>query len=91
MVRRANREDDLRTPGETEWRDADDEEEAWRDGRSRRLTLADERPGLSLARRLERDQRLVGRVAHWLFIKGGMVVLLIVGLIVLGLVAGFVR
>jgi hypothetical protein len=33
----------------------------------------------------------LGRVVHWLLIKGGMVVLMLVGLIVLGLVGGFLN
>jgi hypothetical protein len=48
----------------------------------------DETP-LSLARRLEQDPRVIGRALHWLFIKGGMVVVLFLGLAVLGLVGGF--
>jgi hypothetical protein len=45
--------------------------------------------GMSLARRLEQDPRLAARAANWLFIKGGIVVLLMLGLIVLGLSATF--
>jgi hypothetical protein len=44
---------------------------------------------MSLACRLEQDPRLPARAASWLFIKGGMVVLLILGLMVLGLVGIF--
>ncbi len=44
---------------------------------------------MSLARRLEQDPRLPARTANWLFIKGGIVVLFILGLIVLGLVGIF--
>ena len=44
---------------------------------------------VSLACKLERDTRLTGRAANWLFIKGGIVILLFLGLIVLGLIGVF--
>jgi hypothetical protein len=49
----------------------------------------DETPVPSLARRLEEDPSFLGRTLHWLFIKGGMATVLLLGLIVLGLVGGF--
>ena len=49
-----------------------------------------ETPRMSLASRLTTNQSAAGRVAQWLFIKGGMVILLISGLLLLGLVGAFV-
>jgi hypothetical protein len=49
-----------------------------------------EMPNLSLASRLEANDSVAGRVAQWLFIKGGMAILVIVGLMLLGLVGGLV-
>ena len=49
----------------------------------------DRPPRMTLARKLERDPRLPARAANWLFIKGGMVLLLILGLMVLGLIGIF--
>src|SRR4051812_4819917 len=89
MTRRADRARSLRSRRASEWRDAGDEEDSWWYRRPAEETWQDEEPRESLAHRLERDQRLMGRVVHWLLIKGGMVVLMLVGLIVLGLVGGF--
>ena len=46
---------------------------------------------MSLARRIERDPRLPARAANWLFIKGGIVILFILGLMVLGSERGIFR
>jgi hypothetical protein len=48
----------------------------------------DERPAVSLARRLERDRSLVGRAAYRLFIKGWICVFVFSGLLLLGLIGG---
>jgi hypothetical protein len=40
---------------------------------------------VSLARKLERNQGLAGRAAHWLLIKGGAVVVVFLGLFLLSL------
>jgi hypothetical protein len=61
---------------------------ARRNGHSAGEPWEDETP-LSLARRLEQDPRFLGRAAHWLFIKGGMAIVLLSGLMVLGLIGGF--
>jgi hypothetical protein len=45
-------------------------------------------PRVSFASRLEANRSVTGRVAQWLFIKGGMAVLLISGLMLLGLLGG---
>ncbi len=60
-----------------------------RDGRGLVATQQAEPPRMSLARKLERDPRLAGRAANWLFIKGGIILLLGLGLFVLGLVGIF--
>jgi hypothetical protein len=46
---------------------------------------------VSLASRLEASRSVAGRVAQWLFIKGGMAILLISGLMLLGLVGGLLH
>jgi hypothetical protein len=59
--------------------------------RDRSWTARDvEMPNLSLASRLEANHSVAGRVAQWLFIKGGMAILLILGLMLLGLIGGLV-
>jgi hypothetical protein len=59
-----------------------------RNGYSAEGPWEDEAPTLSLARRLERDPRLLGRALHWLLIKGGMAMVLLLGLMMLGLLGG---
>jgi hypothetical protein len=58
-------------------------------GRAVETAMAAPTPKVSLARRLEQDTRLTGLAANWLFIKGGIIVLLMLGLIVLGLIGLF--
>jgi hypothetical protein len=89
MSKRVGRTEDLRFRGESGWQDALDGEQASWNRRSAVEAWQDETPRVSLARRLERDQSLAGRVANWLFNKGGIVILLIPGLILLGLIGGF--
>jgi len=43
------------------------------------------RRSLSLARRLERSHHLVGRAACWLFVKGGMAIVLLSAIVAFGL------
>jgi hypothetical protein len=77
--------------GGTGLQDAGDGRRAWWEVRPAEGTREDEPPMVSLARRLERNRSLIGRSASWLFIKGGMVVVMIPALILLGLLAGFLR
>jgi hypothetical protein len=58
-------------------------------GRTTDELLEDKPPRVSLARRLEGDERLGARVARWLLLKGGMAVVLLAGLILLGLIGVF--
>jgi hypothetical protein len=53
------------------------------------MLCVDDTPRVTLAQRLERDPRLPGRAANWLFIKGGMALLIMLGLFVLGLIGLF--
>jgi hypothetical protein len=76
---------DRRDRSEPKWPNAVDEIEAGWDSLPVNERDPDETPILSLARRLERSHHLTGRVAHWLLIKGGIVIVLLSGLIVLGL------
>jgi hypothetical protein len=46
---------------------------------------------ISLASRLEANRSVAGHVAQWLFLKGGMAILLLSGLMLLGLVGGLLR
>jgi hypothetical protein len=83
-----NQEQALRSGGARRWSQAVLAGEPRRNGRWADEPWEDE-PPLSLARRLEQDPRFIGRALHWLFIKGGMVVVLFLGLTVVGLVGGF--
>jgi hypothetical protein len=85
MVSRVERSVDLRGDGEPRRRESgDDDGTAW-DSRSAADTWREERPQLSLARKLERSHHPAGRVARWLFIEGGIVIVFLSGLIGLGL------
>jgi hypothetical protein len=46
-------------------------------------------PRPSLAHRLETSRSIPGKIARWLFIKGGMVVVVLPALILVGLVGAF--
>jgi hypothetical protein len=83
------RTEDLRIRRESGWQDALDGEQASGDRRSAVETWQDETPRMSLARRLERDQSFAGRVANWLFNKGGIVIPFFLGLILLSLIGEF--
>ena len=66
--------------------------DAWRPSTCYRVREAEWRnaaPPATLARRLETSQSVAGRVARWLFVKGGMVALVVPGLILLGLAGAF--
>ena len=62
------------------------EDEAGWDSALEEETWQVPRRSLSLARRLERSQNLVGAAACWLFVKGGMAVVLVSAIFALGLV-----
>ena len=62
------------------------EDEAGWDSSLEEETWQEPRRNLSLARRLERSHHLAGRTACWLFIKGGMAVVLLSAIVMLGLV-----
>jgi hypothetical protein len=89
MSTHMGRTEDLRIRQESGWQDALDGEQASGNRRSAVETWQDEAPRVSLARRLERDQSFAGRVARRLFIEGWMGISLVVGLILLGLIRGF--
>jgi hypothetical protein len=66
--------------------------DVWRPSTCYRVREAEWRnaaPRGTLARRLETSQSVAGRVARWLFVKGGMVALVVPGLILLGLAGAF--
>jgi hypothetical protein len=66
--------------------------DAWRPSTCYRVREAEWRnaaPRVPLARRLETSRSVAGRVARWLFVRGGMVVLVIPGLLFLGLAGAF--
>ena len=85
MVRHSGSMVDLRDRREPEWPNAFDEEAGW-DSLPTDERGPDRPTNLSLARRLERSPHLAGRIAHWLLIKGGIVIVLLPGLIILGLI-----
>jgi hypothetical protein len=62
--------------------------DGWRPSTCYRVREAEWRnaaPRATLARRLEASQSTAGRVARWLFVNGGVVLVVIPGLILLGL------
>jgi hypothetical protein len=94
MRRRVDRMENIRAKayrmrGSTHWPHAVFEPAMQRRGHQVAMSCEDRPPRMTLARRLERDPRLPARAASWLFIKGGMVVLLVLGLMVLGLIGVF--
>jgi hypothetical protein len=78
----------LRTGGAKRWSQRIFAAEPRQNGHSAEESWQDEAPAPSLARRLEWDPSFRGRAFHWLFIKGGMAVVLIGGVMLLGLIAG---
>ena len=94
MVRRVDRIRDtrgqtLRTRRTLAWPHTTFAPESLVSGGTVDAALQDSTSRMSLARRIERDPRLPARTANWLFIKGGIVILFILGLIVLGLMGIF--
>jgi len=78
-----------RMRGSTHWPHAVFEPAMQLGGRQVAMSCEDKPPRMTLARKLERDPRLPARAANWLFIKGGMAVLLVLGLMLLGLIGIF--
>jgi hypothetical protein len=72
--------------GEPAWQSAgDDEGPEWESSLSE-VSRPKRRQNQSLARRLECSRTLAGAVAAWLFVKGGMVVVLFPALFMLALI-----
>ncbi len=66
------------------------EDEAGWDSSLAEETWQEPRRNLSLARRLENSHHLAGRTACWLFVKGGMAVVLLSGIVMLGLIGALI-
>jgi hypothetical protein len=94
MVRRVDRIKDtraraLRTRRTSGWPHETFAPESLASGGPAEAAVQDSTSRMSLARRLEQDRRGLARAANWLFIKGGIAILFILGLIVLGLIGVF--
>jgi hypothetical protein len=87
MVHRIDSMAGVRQRGGWAWRDTGDAAAGWWQAPSVDEPEPDSPARVSLARKLERSHRALGRLAYWLFIKGGILVVLLLGLIGLGVIA----